>query len=311
MSRPPFQKGLHQLAEHTWVWLQPDGSWGYSNAGLICDGDRSLLVDTLFDLPLTREMLREVMRVTAGRTIDTLVITHANGDHCWGNELVGGAEIVSSQQCAEEMQQVDPSLLAMLLGSEAQSPVIDYMRRIFAAFDFRGITVTLPTRTFEGELELAVGQRPVRLIQAGPAHTGGDIMVHVPDDRILFTGDILFIGVTPLIWAGPISSWVTACDRILQMDVDHLVPGHGPVTDKAGVQQVRDYLCLVEREATARFQAGMSVEEAARDIPLGPFQSWKDSERLAVNVYARYRELGGEQQPASTIDLFELMARLA
>ena len=82
MSRVAFDKGLHQIGDGTYAYLQPDGSWGYSNAGLISDGDRSLLVDTLFDLRLTREMLDAMADVTRGAPIGTLVNTHSNGDHC-------------------------------------------------------------------------------------------------------------------------------------------------------------------------------------------------------------------------------------
>ena len=78
-----YRKGLHDLGTGCFAWLQPDGSWGWSNAGLVADGDASLLVDTLFDLRLTREML-DAMRdaVPAAARIGTLVNTHANGDHC-------------------------------------------------------------------------------------------------------------------------------------------------------------------------------------------------------------------------------------
>ena len=95
---PAYAHGLHELGPGSYAWLQPDGSWGWSNAGLVVDGEESLLVDTLFDLPLTRAML-DAMRdaVPAARSIDVLVNTHANGDHCFGNELVEGAVIVASR----------------------------------------------------------------------------------------------------------------------------------------------------------------------------------------------------------------------
>src|SRR5271170_5908346 len=101
-----FTKGLHELGNGCYAYLQPNGSWGWSNAGLVVDGDQSLLVDTLFDLKLTREML-EVMRRAQPRSAarsGTLVNTHSNGDHCFGNELVEGAEIIASKACAEEMR---------------------------------------------------------------------------------------------------------------------------------------------------------------------------------------------------------------
>lgn len=312
MTNEPFIRGLQQIGDSSWAYLQPDGSWGWSNAGLIADGARSLLVDTLFDLSLTRQMLDEMARVTGTSPIETLVNTHSNGDHCWGNQLVTGAEIISSSACAREMRELDPAVLTSLLRTEGLGEMGDYLKRIFGDFDFDGIEVTPPTRTFDSELVLHVGRREVRLIEVGPAHTRGDILVQVPEDRTVFTGDILFIGGTPIVWAGPISNWIAACDRILDMDVERIVPGHGPITDKAGVRDVRSYLAYVDEQASERHRAGMTVEEAARDIALGDFSGWGEAERLAVNVHTKYRELNGDEAGTRNVaELFALMSKFA
>ena len=102
MKRSNYTKGLHDLGNGVYAYLQPDGSWGWSNAGLIAEGEKSLLVDTLFDLALTQEMLNAMSEATkAATSIDILVITHANGDHCYGNQLVRGAEIIASKACCK------------------------------------------------------------------------------------------------------------------------------------------------------------------------------------------------------------------
>ena len=107
VGRFAYTRGLHEIGSGCHAYLQPDGSWGWSNAGLVEDAGESLLVDTLFDLRLTREMLAEMRAATpAARSIGTLVNTHANGDHCYGNSLVEGARILSSKACAEEMGEV-------------------------------------------------------------------------------------------------------------------------------------------------------------------------------------------------------------
>jgi glyoxylase-like metal-dependent hydrolase (beta-lactamase superfamily II) len=310
MSRWRYEKGLHDLGNGCWAWLAPDGSWGWSNAGLIRDGEASLLVDTLFDLKLTREMLDAMKPVTSGAPIRTLVNTHANGDHCWGNELVVDAEIIASKACAEELGGLQPSAIAAMLKADGLGDAGEFLRRIFGSFDFEGITVTPPTKTFEGELTVHVGSREVRLIEVGPAHTRGDVLVHVPADRTVFTGDILFIGGTPIVWEGPFANWIGACDRILDMDVETIVPGHGPITDKNGARDVKRYLEFVYREASERHKAGLSVEDAARDIALGEFAQWTDRERIAVNVQTVYRELGADVR-ADTVALFTLMSQLA
>ena len=133
----------------------------------------------------------------------------------------------------------------------------EFLGRIFGPFEFEGITVRKPDETFEGELTLSVDGTEVRLIEVGPAHTRGDIVVHVPGQKVVFTGDILFVGGHPIVWAGPVRNWVAALDRILAMDVDTVVPGHGPVVDKTAVGDEREYLLWVEREAKGRFDAGM------------------------------------------------------
>jgi cyclase len=303
-----YTKGLHELGDGCFAYLQPDGGWGWSNAGLIVGDGASLLVDTLFDLHLTADMLATMDPVIVGAPISTLVNTHANGDHCFGNELVRGAEIVTSTATAEEMAEVTPELLAGL--TAAPGEVGDIFRGVFGPFDFTGITFTGPTRTFDGRLDLDVGGRPIELIEVGPAHTKGDILVHSPADKTVFTGDILFIGGTPIVWAGPLGNWIAACDLMLGMDLETVVPGHGPVTDKAGVAQVRDYLTFVQAEATARHDAGLSAWDAARDITLGDFGDWGEFGRVVVNVEAVYRELEPDYVPAGIVEQFRRMAEL-
>ena len=105
LSRFAFTKGLHDLGNGGYAWLQPDGGWGWSNAGLIVDQGQSLLVDTLFDVPLTRDMLEAMRRAEpkAATRIDLLVNTHHNGDHCFGNECCQGAEIIAHTLAREAM----------------------------------------------------------------------------------------------------------------------------------------------------------------------------------------------------------------
>ena len=273
-------------------------------------GDASLLVDTLFDLHLTAEMLDVMTPVTASRPLGTLVNTHANGDHCYGNQLVAGSgrRIVTTEAAAAEMSAVPPSLLAGLVNSDLGEVTNHYVREAFGAFDFAGIEVPEPDETFSGELHLEVGGRPVELIEVGPAHTAGDLIVHLPDVSTVFCGDILFIGGTPIIWEGPVWNWVAACDRILALECGVVVPGHGPLTDAAGVCDVRDYLVFVDKASRERHAAGLTAAEAVDDLDLGRFGEWEEWERIAVNVRAVYRELdGGDLSP---IELFGAMATL-
>lgn len=314
MSSTSFTKGLHEIGPGAYAYLQPDGSWGWSNSGLIVDGDESLLVDTLFDEKLTAEMLaimKDATGISSG-DIATLINTHANGDHTFGNHLVENAEIIASEASLREMEALGPDGLQALMEAAPEMGLAgQYFAKSFAGFEFDKVQYTLPTKTFSGDLQVNVGDKAVRLIEVGPAHTEGDVLVHVPDDKTVFTGDILFIDSTPLMWAGPVSNWIKACDLICDMDVDTIVPGHGPITDKAGVGKVKEYLSFINKEARARYDAGMSRDDAIKDIALGEYRHWLDSERIAINVDTLYREFSGTTTAPNVVELFGLMATLA
>jgi glyoxylase-like metal-dependent hydrolase (beta-lactamase superfamily II) len=156
-----------------------------------------------------------------------------------------------------------------------------------------------------------VGNKTVRLIEVGPAHTRGDVLAYVPEDRVIFTGDILFIEGHPIIWAGPIGNWIKACQLMIELDVETVVPGHGPITDKAGVAAVKSYFEYIEREARKRYEAGLSIFDAARDISLTDYSSWGDAERIIINVATLYREFSGGAAPAASLpELFGMMAQI-
>ncbi|MFN3216649.1 MAG: MBL fold metallo-hydrolase [Acidimicrobiales bacterium] len=292
-----YAKGLVEVGDGVHAYLQPDGSWGWSNAGLVVGAGESALVDTLFDLPLTRQMLDTMAPLTATRPIATVVNTHANGDHCHGNQLLAGAdvEVVTSAATAAEFDEVPASRLAAMVARADDSVLGRFVSMAFGPFAFEGIEVPEPTTTFSGRLALDAGGRLVELMEVGPAHTEGDVVAWIPDERVLFAGDILFIGGTPIMWAGPIGNWIAACDLIVDLEPEVVVPGHGPLTDVDGVRQVRDYLSLVETMAGQCHASGLSPLEATveidRTVDGGPYRSWSDRERLIVTVLGIWREL--------------------
>jgi cyclase len=306
-----YERGLHELGDGLYAYLQPDGGWGWSNAGLITAGGTSLLVDTLFDLRLTREMLDTMAPITAKSPIGQAFNTHGNGDHWYGNELLpDGIPIVASAGAITDMRAAPPGAVHLLFNQLDLGPEFDaFAARTLRKFDMASVTERLPTEQFEGRHDLSVGGRAVHLIELGPAHTNGDAIAHVPDADVVFTGDILFIEGTPMMWAGPVSNWLTACDRIIELGARTIVPGHGPVTDESGVRDVQRYLTHIQTETKQRFDAGMDDEAAADDIDITDFRGWGDPERIAANVANIFRELDPSLPPLSPPELFVRMAQ--
>lgn len=313
MANWPFTQGMHDIGNGVYGYVQPDGTWGWSNAGLIVSAGETLLVDTLMSVPLTREMLDTFRaKVPEAAKIDRLVNTHANPDHFFGNGLVADAEIIGTVEAKEEMAGFNPKMLAALKDNYPQMGdggefLYETMGR---KFDFSGVDeVTLPNRTFEKQLSLFVGDKLVELTDLGPAHTASDTIAWVPGDRVVFTGDLLFNEGHPIMWAGPIENWIAACQHIIDLDPQVVVPGHGPITDRNAVANMKAYFEYIRDKARERFDAGMRFEEAARDINMQEYRGWTDPERIVANVFSLYRQWGAAFTPEQQRDLFGAMGR--
>jgi len=308
----PFTQGVHDIGNGVYGYVQPDGTWGWSNAGLVTSRGETLLVDTLMSVPLTREMLDAFGKVPGGGHIDRLVNTHANPDHFFGNGLVADAEIIGTHVAREEMANFNPKMLAALSQNyknmgDAGEFLYETMGR---KFDFSGVDeLTLPNRTFDGQLSLTVGDKAIELIDLGPAHTASDTIAWLPGERVVFTGDLLFNEGHPIMWAGPVENWIAACQFIVDLDPEVVVPGHGPITDVAAVKAMKTYFEYVRDEARRRFDAGMDFVSAARDINMAEYRGWSDPERIVANVFSLYRQWGASFTPDQQRDLFGAMGR--
>ncbi|WP_052418303.1 MBL fold metallo-hydrolase [Pseudooceanicola atlanticus] len=307
------KRELQELGNGLYAWVQGDGSWGWSNSGLIVGEDgQTLVVDTLFTGALTQDMLDAYARAEpSAANIDVLVNTHSNGDHTFGNHLVGDARIIASEAAREEMEERPASFFKAAAADPAAYGVFgeflhNYMGK---TFDFSDIEHVPPTEVFKGSRTLTVGGRTVELIELGPAHTRGDIIVYLPDSKVCYTGDLVFHGGHPIMWAGPVGNWIAACDHILGLDADIIVPGHGAVSDKKAVQGLRDYFTHILAETKKCYEAGLSWEEAAFEVGYANFDSWLDRERVVANVATIYRELSGGKVDPAQEDVLRHMLR--
>ncbi|WP_055586975.1 MBL fold metallo-hydrolase [Peterkaempfera griseoplana] len=305
-SHPGTLPRLRPLADNLHLWTPtPSTGWGLANCGLvICPRGRSAAwIDSPYDRAMATSFLELGRPLLAeGASIDRVIVTHGNGDHLWGAEVVPDAEIISTRETLGHIDhEPDPAQLHALVQNLDPETVLGwYVKRSFGRFDWKGTEVRRPTTVFTGELELRVGEVPLHLIGLPPAHTAGDLLVHLPQQRTVFTGDVIFShtdeqpGDHPVHWAGPLANVVSACERALATGAETFVPGHGPVLDREGVHRHIAYLDQVREQAHRLHAAGVPALEAARRI-IGEVHRPGMSlpERLVVTVGTEYRHLDG------------------
>jgi glyoxylase-like metal-dependent hydrolase (beta-lactamase superfamily II) len=274
-----------ELAPGVFSYVQATGGFCIANAGVIDDPRGATVIDALFTPTMTRALLDEAQRLAAS-PVARLINTHHHVDHTLGNaHFPADTTILAHARAKAEMQRVGTGVLN----------IIKRMAPHFEA-ELEGASERLPDATFDGEaLDLDIGGKRARLLHLGTGHTRGDVLVHLPEHRILFAGDVAFFNVTPLAFEGHIGNWIRVCDRVLAMDdVDVIVPGHGPVGGKDDLREMRGYLQLVHDGARRAYDAGASEDEARASIDLGAYESWGESERVSFNVARVYAELRGE-----------------
>lgn len=151
----------------------------------------------------------------------------------------------------------------------------------------------------------------MQLIEVGPCHTQGDLIVNVPEARVVFAADIMFMGGHQIMWNGPVENFIKALDLIMYLEPEYIVPGHGPVTDIKGAEEIKQYWEHYHGEAKKRFDQGMEPLEAASDIDPGRFAGYLDPEKTVLNINSLYQHFKNDLTPLSPVEQFTHMAAFA
>jgi cyclase len=267
---------VEEVADGVYAYVQLDGSWGLNNSGFLVGRDGVTVIDTCFTERRTRALIDTIASITA-LPLRTLVNTHHHGDHTHGNYLMPAATIIGHDLCREEM---------MAAGHLATG--------LFPGVDWGRLEVAPPFVCFEQRLDVYVDERKVELDFVGPAHTTNDVIAWLPQQRVLFAGDLVFNGGTPFVVMGSVAGSLAALERLRLLGPEVIVPGHGSVCGLSVIDDQVAYLRFVQEVARRGFDAGTPPLELALATELGGFAELGDPERLVGNLYRAYSELRGE-----------------
>ncbi|TYB47112.1 MBL fold metallo-hydrolase [Nonomuraea sp. PA05] len=280
--RGPDAAALHEIVPGVHAWVQPDGTWWVNNAGAVTGDDGTIVIDTCATEARTRRFLDALAAATGGAPIRAAVNTHQHGDHTHGNSLLPEQAVIVGHESVRESVLTDF--------------VIDGCPPFWSPVpDWGGVTRRPPWLVFGSELTVHSGGRRIDLLHPGhPAHTAGDVVAWLPEERVLFTGDLLFHGITPLVLMGSVDGALRSLDWLAGFGAEHVVPGHGPLADAAALPGI-----LAEHERYYRFVAEIAADgmrrelsplDAARCADLRAFSGWSDAERLVLNLHRAYAD---------------------
>lgn len=267
---------VKEVSPGIFAYVQLDGSWGLNNPAFVVGRDAVTLIDTCFTERRARALRAAIVLVT-DRPVRTLINTHHHGDHTYGNYLFPEATIIGHRLCREAAIETGLSI-----------------RPLFPGVEWGAIEAAPPFVTFEDRLTVYVDDLRLEVMFVGPAHTTNDVVVWLPERRLLFAGDLVFSRCTPFVLQGSLAGHLRALETLRGLEAEVIVPGHGDVCGPEGIEDAHAYLSFVQELAANGFGNGIAPLELARQTDLGRFGEWHETERLVANLHRAYSELRGE-----------------
>lgn len=265
---------MESIAPGVHAFMQPDGSWGLSNAGLIVGDNAVVLIDTCFT-ERRNAILREMVTATVPRPPALLINTHHHGDHVYGNGWFPEAVVVSHEDTRDCVLRLDSAVSA----------------RRFADVQFGETRPTPADLTFRTGLQLHLGDSVLDVFFPGVAHCVGNTAVYLKEHATLFAGDLLLKDCTPSFSGGSAHGYLPVLQRLRELGAERIVPGHGPICGAGIIDDTERYVRYVLDLAAAASANGQTPLEAARSADLSQFPGWRDHERLVGNLYRACAEL--------------------
>jgi len=297
---------ITKLSDGVYAAIANNGGYAVCNAGIIDLGDATLIFDPFMGLEPARELARVAGQLLE-HPIKYVINSHFHNDHIGGDQIFGGAMLISTDRTRDLIAKYQPQeieddkkLAAGMVANLKKKDVHAMTRHeldehfmwlgYYEALAMSGdsLKLILPQITFNNQLTLHGTKRRVQLISYGEGHTESDAFLFLPDEKIAFLGDLLFIQNNPWLGDGDPEHWSNYLDSIKKLNPVILIPGHGPPGNISSLDTMNMYFAAVKKEADSYYRRGAKPEaDSTFKIP-SPYDQWFLSNFFKPNVEWMY-----------------------
>ncbi|MBA4394614.1 MAG: MBL fold metallo-hydrolase [Desulfobacca sp.] len=278
---PVSAQGLVKIADNIYSYMDvkqgsPQNSFG-ANAGIIIGQDGIVVIDTLISAKEAKRFIQDI-RLISDKPIRYVINTHYHLDHAFGNSEFAklGAVIIAQENGHKNLKEKGEATLKNVKGYGLSEP------------DMEGTSIAVPSLTFRDKMELDLGNQKIELIYTGPSHSNDSILVFLPDKKVLFAGDILFTNYHPFIADGNLEGWGKVLDNIMAMDVSKIIPGHGPLSSKKDIREMKEYLVTFDSKAKELSAKYKEPEKIFSEIKKALPERAQGEMLIMANIQMRY-----------------------
>ena len=268
-----YESGVIEVAENVYAWINENCA---TNAGFIVGEEGVIVIDTLMTPSLAGSLMTVVRDVT-NKPIRYVINTHFHGDHIYGNQYFLPAPIIGHENCKFDLDTKWDANFNRYWSREALRP------------ELSRIVKTTPDVTFNDKMSIWLGSREIQLSFHGRAHSNSDILLYLPEEKVLFVGDLAVNKTIPAFPDGHITDWVAVLEQVEKVDTNTIVPGHGPVGTRAEFNEAKDLLSLLNTQIKSAFDNGATEEQAAQKVDVGLYSSFANQDRIPQIVEMAYK----------------------
>ncbi|MFR1708768.1 MAG: MBL fold metallo-hydrolase [Clostridium sp.] len=241
--------------------------------------------------------------VSGGKKPGYVVSSHYNCDHTWGNKVFEDSCIIMHKEADRERksESIDfwSNIVKLDKNAEGISEGPKFLANELDGFDLTGIEWVYPDIEIESDINMRLGDTVVQILNVAPAHSDSDLLLWMPEEKVLFAGDIVFNGCAAYSEEG-IRNWVSVLNRIInELKPEVVVPGHGAICGLDFVIEQRDYLLNLVEEFNKHYDDDIDAMELSKKIDVSQFLHWISPERAYASIDALLKGKRGICEPAS------------